>query len=186
MSLWLLSSSSQAALSAYEQALGDWHLKIKTIGGKLGGEQISQVIFPSSSVAKRALDCRLSLFQNGTFTLAPEPNGGMPLNGRWELGRNPYCPTDRFYDDLLLESYPRVLKRTGEEEVLQRVGFQLKCRIYGRYSGHERRLGRMNHGMLLRKDQLSDPPRTLLGWWKQRRVCASFTGTAIDNEEEYQ
>jgi hypothetical protein len=179
LSISLLSISALATLTALEQALGDWDLMIKTTRSNLYGEPVAKAIFPSSSVTKRRLPCRLTLFPNGNFTIVPEGKDGMPINGRWELGRNPYCLTDRFYDDLLLESYPRSLKRSGDGEVLKRVSFQFKCRIYGRYCGHERRLGRINHGILLRKDQLGSVPRTLFGWWKQRPVCASFTGRPV-------
>ena len=177
---WILSISTQAALTARELALGDWNLMIKTTRRSIDGEPIARAMFPYSSMTKRRLNCRLSLFPNGNFTLVLEGKNVMPINGRWELGRNPYCPTDRFYDDLLLESYPRARKRTDDGQVLQRVGFQFKCRIYGRYCGHERRLGRINHGMLLRKDHLADVPNTLVGWWKQRPVIASFTGRPVE------
>ena len=180
MSLCFVSTSSRAALTAREQALGDWDLTIKTTGKKL---REMQAIFPLSIVTTR-IDCRLSLFPNGTFKIIPKDDEDLPVSGRWELGRNPYCPTDRFYDDLLLESYPRVFKRRGEGQVLKRLGFQFKCRIYGRYNAHDRCRSRMNHGMLLRKDYLSDPPKTLFGWWKQRPVCATFTGKPIDSEVE--
>jgi hypothetical protein len=180
MSICFASTSSQAALTAREQALGDWDLTIKTTGN---GRGEMQAIFGSSMVTKR-LDCRLSLFENGTFKIIPKGDNDSPINGRWELGRNPYCPTDRFYDDLLLESYPRVLKQKRDEQILKRFEFQFKCRIYGRYSAHERGHSRMNHGMLLRKDHLADPPKTLLGWWKQRPVCATFTGKPVESEFE--
>ncbi|KAI2513967.1 hypothetical protein MHU86_351 [Fragilaria crotonensis] len=177
---WTLSISTQAALTARELALGDWNLMIQTTRRSLDGEPIASSIFPESSMTTRRLNCRLSLFPNGNFTIVLEGKDVMPINGRWELGRNPYCPTDRFYDDLILESYPRARKRTGDGQVLQRVGFLFKCRIYGRYSGHERRLGRINHGTLLRKDHLADVPNTLVGWWKQRPVIASFTGRPVE------
>ena len=180
LSIWLLLTSTQAALTALEQALGDWDLMIKTTRNYLDGEPVAKAIFPTSSVTKRRLTCRLSLFPNGTFTIIPEGEDGMPINGRWELGRNPYCPTDRFYDDLLLESYSRARKRSSDGQTLQRVGFQFKCRLYGRYSGHERRLGRIQHGILLRKDHHDDVPRALVSWWKQRPVCASFTGRPVE------
>lgn len=181
ISLCFLSTSSRAALTAREQALGDWDLTIKTKCIKLGE---MQGIVPSS-MSKTRLDCRLSLFPNGTFKIMPKGDDDLIINGRWELGRNPYCPTDRFYDDLLLESYPRVFKRRGEGQVLKRFGFLFKCRIYGRYNAHDRCCSRMNHGMLLRKDYLSDPPRNLFGWWKQRPVCATFTGKPVKSAFEW-
>ena len=180
ISLCFLSTSSRAALTAREQALGDWDLTIKTKCNKLGE---MQGIVPWSMLKNR-LDCRLSLFPNGTFKIMPKGDEDLIINGRWELGRNPYCATDRFYDDLILESYPWVLKRIGERQVLKRFGFQFKCRIYGRYNAHDKCRSRMNHGMLLRKDYLSDPPRNLFSWWKQRPVFATFTGKPVKSAFE--
>ena len=72
--------------------------------------------------------CQLSLYPNGTFTLQPNTeekltlfprnnnrNNNKPhpsrlaLRGRWRIQANPYCITDRFFDELHLESYPRKL-----------------------------------------------------------------------------
>jgi hypothetical protein len=82
----------------------------------------------------RNIPCRLSLYPNGTFGLTDhttiisscDANNSIKQNqkqqpqetlsssflirGKWTLQSNPYCVTDRFYDDILLESYPRVLK----------------------------------------------------------------------------
>jgi hypothetical protein len=108
------------------------------------------------------------------------------MNGRWELGRNPYCPTDRFYDDLLLESHPRVQKLESSKDaslILQRVAFQFKCRIYGRHSRNPSKSTRMNHGVMLwkkKEEQTSLQQQTrLFASWKQRRVCASFVARPI-------
>lgn len=182
-SVCLLICSCCCALSATEQLIGDWDLRIKPNRGKLGGEHIPNAIFPSQTTKRsRPMECRLSLHPNGTFSLTPQE--GMPMNGWWELGRNPYCPTDRFYDDLLLKSYPRSQKEG--DAVLQHVMFSAKCRIYGRYSGHDRRVGRINHGTLLWRDCGLDAPkpRNIWDWWNRNRVCASFTGRTIEGSAD--
>lgn len=82
---------------------------------------------------KRWYRCRLAVFPNQTFALRPEeeedagtceerdsiqePPGVdadprlLPVRGRWSVLSNPYCVTDRFYDNLRLESYPRVQRQ---------------------------------------------------------------------------
>jgi len=59
--------------------------------------------------------CILSIEQNGDFTLTPKINeisSMMPpmwatLRGQWNIESTCYCVTDRHYDDLTLQSYPR-------------------------------------------------------------------------------
>jgi hypothetical protein len=88
---------------------------------------------PVKRKRKRNVRCHLSLFPNGTFTLAPRqhlydyeseesidpdssstnlssPFQRLHLHGRWKVEPNPYCITDRFYDELILEGFPRVQK----------------------------------------------------------------------------
>jgi hypothetical protein len=130
---------------------------------------------------KRSYPCRLALYHNGTFGLISQ-QGHRPTNrimcnnpaeasspqicvrGRWMVQINPYCVTDRFYDNLVLESYPRVQKRivvsdendidgkcgntsgrrsalirTEEAEVLQKVRLKLHCRLSGHFTGRRLR-----------------------------------------------
>ena len=177
MTTYLVATKTQAALTALEQTRGEWDLKIRATRRYLRDEPIAQALFPTTSLTKTKFKGRLSLFPNGNFTFLVDGDNGMPIHGRWELGRNPYCPTDRFYDDLLLESYPRVQKRSNDDQVVQRVNFQMKCRIYGRYWGCERSRARISHGVLLTNNLLlEDVPKTLIGWWKRSIVCASFEG----------
>mmetsp|Transcript_1975 Transcript_1975/g.2767 ORF Transcript_1975/g.2767 Transcript_1975/m.2767 type:complete len:186 (+) Transcript_1975:104-661(+) len=176
--LWILFviSISSDALPGHHDPLVDWDINIHTKRGKLGGEPIYHAVFPSESSAqkaRRSFDCRLALHQNKTFSLTPKDTTIMPIHGRWKLGKNPYCPTDRFYDDLLLTSYPRVQKRQDIE--LQRVVFQFKCRIYGRYYDEQR--AKISHGTLLWKDKSSkDEKKSLRNRWEKSRVCATFLG----------
>jgi hypothetical protein len=74
----------------------------------------------------QVIPCRLSLYANGTFGMVTDhhhhhhhqhPNSNIQsssssllIRGKWTIQTNPYCVTDRFYDDIVLESYPRVQK----------------------------------------------------------------------------
>jgi len=84
---------------------------------------------------RRRYDCRLAVRPNGTFLLSPPSDSVstsatgketteddnddinnndtrlLAIRGRWKLRSDPYCPTDRFYDDLVLVSFPRVQTR---------------------------------------------------------------------------
>mmetsp|Transcript_1534 Transcript_1534/g.2164 ORF Transcript_1534/g.2164 Transcript_1534/m.2164 type:complete len:281 (-) Transcript_1534:422-1264(-) len=111
--------------------------------------------------------CTLSLFHNGTFCLqsaaaaadgcgddgsaaSPIPSL-LSINGQWERKASPYCATDRFYDRLILKSYPRIavdastIKTTTTkrsttnqtavtEKVLQRGSFVLHSQLHGHYA----------------------------------------------------
>jgi hypothetical protein len=102
------------------------------------------------------LDCRLSMAEDGTFVLMPhtttsktggEIEGGprrqittssqqqqpqqqlssiMPLRGEWKVSSNPYCVTDRYYDQLSLQSYPRTLQQLHESSPLLPANIQIQ------------------------------------------------------------
>jgi hypothetical protein len=71
-------------------------------------------------------ECKLSLFSNGTFEIVPprvddetsssssslSSSNLLAVHGKWKVQRNPYCVTDRFFDQVRLESYPRVQSTT--------------------------------------------------------------------------
>lgn len=103
--------------------------------------------------------CKLLLFSNGTFEIAPprvdetsSSSNLLAIHGKWKVQSNPYCATDRFFHQICLESYPRLqttttIKSTSnhdsnepEEPTLQqqqkqrRIKFQLHCRLLGHYS----------------------------------------------------
>ena len=80
----------------------------------------------------RNIPCCLSLYANGTFGLTGRSTSNcdnitpsmrqqnqqplkkslslLLIRGKWKLLTNPYCVTDRFYDQIVLESFPRVQK----------------------------------------------------------------------------
>lgn len=166
---------------------------------------------PSWGDASQSFDCQLSLFSNGTFALQPrdekswtqlagtnilgsngkadEPNQSPPylaVHGRWKVQSNPYCVTDRSFDEVTLASNPRVQTRitpttnakqpsesAAAESAAQqrRLRLLMQCRLTGRYTngGLARRLlgsdsyarGRMSRGVILAQDEqlsLAQPP----------------------------
>jgi hypothetical protein len=184
-------------LTPYEQAIGQWDVSLKC-----ADTEVPSMLFPSgdgAAFSQKRVQCHLDIFSNGTFCMnAPNEKDPMPVRGQWKLQPNPYCITDRQYDQLVLESYPRVQKRItakhDKEEVLQRVGIRLQCRLWGRYGsdpirkllGYRRGrcMARMTHGTLLWnvvESHLGDLPR-----WKARRVCATFEARPIQDESSSQ
>jgi hypothetical protein len=123
----------------------------------------------------RVIPCRLSLYANGTFGMKDHqassniqsPSPSLLIRGKWTLKTNPYCVTDRFYDDIVLESFPRVQKEqqhivvpndahpnhdntnysakdTLSQSVsvmrpIRKVRLKLHCRLQGHFSGGNRR-----------------------------------------------
>ena len=129
---------------------------------------------------RRRLDCDLILDGDGTFTLMPPSeiqNGDVdgdiensirqPLRGFWNLKPNPYCVTDRHYDELKLESLPKV--RVSSQDVvsestriennrLEQIRIEMNCNMWGRFGSNTIRhllkmprgkdAGRLTHGTM--------------------------------------
>jgi len=117
----------------------------------------------------------------------------MGMRGRWKLVPNPYCITDRQYDELTLYSHPRVQWNWRGDKILKRARLELRCRIWGRYGAksirslmgmsHGRSKARITHGSLLyiannsrshshsRNTNNSSTNKR----YEQRRVCATFS-----------
>lgn len=173
--------------NAQELAIGQWDVTLK--GGWLFD---ASSIFPRQSsrtvgklpVKRRpwgsSLDCSLSLCQDGTFVLAPKlGNDHSPLSlrrllvrGQWNILSNPYCITDRYYDELKLSSYPRATIITPYQKKFFKSGtLDIYCRVWGRYAKSKTigRKGWMTHGSLVWKDGYGKSP------WHPRRVVASFS-----------
>lgn len=166
---------------APDHVVGNWDLTIHGISDEELFPRCSHEAFNDQASTKakqrkrrQAIRCNLSLFTNGTFNLEPQQEDEteeisrpspihdgltshrrLHLHGRWKVDPNPYCVTDRFYDHLLLEGYPRVQKlvptaakrssphllspnHTPEPLLLQQVAIQLSCRIWGRYYRQKR------------------------------------------------
>ena len=170
-------------LDSTELMVGDWNLSIQC-----PTRLFQQQLFPlrnttlSTSLPRNRQQhaCRLSVFSNGTFALSPTTllmDQRLVVRGRWHVHPNPYCVTDRFYDDLILTSFPRTQKlcqKNGMAQPQQKGTWQLQCRLTGHFSpgqwGRRRPWygqGRLSRGVLVWQSTL--PQRSA-------RWCGSFAG----------
>jgi hypothetical protein len=176
-------------LSSQQLAVGEWNVTLR--GGWLfDPSSIFPTETPSSSSQREqrfpkrrpwgsSLDCTCSLCDDGTFYLTPMETSShkLALRGRWKIFSNPYCITDRFYDQLSMHSYPR-------QQIQQGISFDtmevsLHCRLWGRYSRKDKpRRGRLTHGSLAITHSSKRP------WWKlpNRSVLASFSAFRSSRE----
>lgn len=138
----------------------------------------------TSTKSVRSVSCILNLEKNGKFSLSlveeadeeanrndksatgkitppslkchPTSIKHQPLRGEWYLTPNPYCVTDRHYDELLLVSEPRMRRRS---KMIEKARVELRCQVWGRYGAgavrkriglkHGRIRGRMTHGTIV-------------------------------------
>ena len=139
-------------LNAVQLAVGTWDVHVRRVG-RFG--DIERAIFPycmikstSKSDSKQdnrcSMNCYLSIAEDGSFVLtkkdaAPDTCSSdkptLPFRGKWKLMPNPHCVTDRLYDEISFESFPRQQStfktETSKESV--RVGkFTLHGRLWGR------------------------------------------------------
>jgi hypothetical protein len=136
----------------------------------------------------KELDCTLVISADGTFEIHPQSvksnsnSRRMPIRGKWNVLNNPYCATDRLYDQLTMQSYPRVQTSKSEpQQYLQTVGMTLHCRMWGRFNtgGIFRQWrqygGKLTHGTCVWREY-DVSPEAKLSWWRVRRpVVASFS-----------
>jgi hypothetical protein len=207
-------SACSKVWNAHELIIGEWDLVLK--GGWLFSPHR---IFPKCSsttngegkhlnVHRRpwgsSLDCSLSLCPDGTFVLKPKENsshdqesGRLEMRGHWDVLANPYCITDRFYDQLQLRSLPRATqasatvaaaadtKSQSEGAAGSVVVVDLSCRVWGRHVKSETmgRKGWMTHGTLLWKDGgWTNVTSSSLSSSPSRRVLASFSAKRTHRE----
>ncbi len=92
-----------------------------------------------------------------------------PLRGIWKLNPNPYCVTDRQYDELILKSIPKVRMSLEQQDAEEDEGMkpsksrekiivELNCNVWGRFGSNPIRhmlkrprgkdAGRLTHGTL--------------------------------------
>jgi hypothetical protein len=208
---------------ASQLAIGEWEIDLKcnrdTYESVLFPHQ--QATAPSTLVPRLTWDMarqyplRLCVFSDGTFRLEPRGSGAellrhhkdttylSSIQGKWQAQPNPYCATDRFYDELVFCSHSRVERQllTGglfwrstnkrnQATVLKKIQFRLNCRLHGQYwssggalasfivpaNNKEQKYikGKMTHGVLV-ADHLdgADKPAQ---WWRRRVVSGSFAG----------
>lgn len=190
--------------NAHELAVGEWDVTLR--GGwlfdpskifprksfrKIGDLSFRRRLWGTS------MDCSLSLCQDGTFVLspgktssapelvrggstrniAPRITGRLDMRGNWKVLANPYCITDRFYDQLTLRSYPRAVVRSASWPSPSGT-MNLCCRVWGRHNQSDTigRSGRMTHGTLVWKE--NKPKRV----FPSRRIVASFSARRSSNE----
>ncbi len=134
-----------------------------------------------------SLKCSLSLASDGSFVLVPRAkNAGrgrasvvesatLPIRGQWSVVANPYCITDRFYDNVSLVSYPRervvvtnsaVGRGSSHSDILQTFELNLYCRLWGRHTQQHgtallRRADGTSPRRLQRHQQHQQQPRTI-------------------------
>lgn len=114
----------------------------------------------------RSFPCSLSIYPNGTFLLLPDQlleHDCLSVRGEWKVKSNPYCATDRFYDQFIFRSYPRVQhqinriegSRKRQNGILQTLTLHFQCRLYGHHSAGRIRFssvfarGKLTHGSLI-------------------------------------
>ena len=185
-------------LDSTELLIGDWDLSVHCDEQWFESELFPPVSSPILELTqttrrnkrqKKTYPCRLRVFSNGTFHLSPDNDSTdrknmvdlLPVRGKWNVHQNPYCVTDRFYDELVLKSFSRAKKEiTGTEEMYIKKGsVRLQCRMHGHFSaGRLSRRLRNNTGPWYARGRLS---RGVLFWEdtedpKQDKIRASFVG----------
>lgn len=201
--LWKFSESESFLLDPYDQAIGNWNVSLRRRDHILlesmifpatdhlqddGCDNGQGTMF---SLPRRNVKCKLSLKPDGTFELAPHldiksestaaHNGRCisssrskkSLRGQWQLRPNPYCVTDRRYDELTLISNPKIYKKSSpkiDQRIHHdveynchgddggRIRIEMHCKIWGRYSSNSirkllkyktgREAARLTHGKL--------------------------------------
>lgn len=125
------------ALDSYELLIGDW-----TVTLSASRRVIETKIFPPSVPSKLdskidiriQCQCHLAIGSDGIFCLSrTDDAGSLPMTGRWQVKTNPYCATDRFYDEITLESYPRALK-DGKGKIINRGLVTIRGQLRGHFT----------------------------------------------------
>ena len=167
-------------ISAMNQAIGHWHVELSAsrwFGGSnhrvFPPRQIHDENDPAIKIP-HSIHCHLNLFPNSTFCLSPLKGELTNIQGIWKVQSNPYCPTDRYYDKIVLESYRRTQKNDSGS-ILQHGHFRLHAKLWGRYEGSQvvrrkfKRVPRMSHGTITWAKEGGERP------YQSRRICTTFT-----------
>ncbi len=217
-------------LHPLEHVVGSWNVNLSQRSEKLFNsivfppqscsallnEQSIQTTVRPRGRRRRALNCELILEPNGKFILNPpsnsenifERNDGviskasrLPLKGYWKLKPNPYCVTDRQYDELLLVSNPKTRFNENENDGgsryhKERVILEMQCKVWGRFGSNTirslmklpraRDAGRLSHGTVsIRKDELVYENSTSKSQLQTSRrvVCATFNAKTTNGNK---
>ena len=112
-----------------------------------------------------------------------------PLRGIWKLNPNPYCVTDRQFDELTLKSIPKVRVRINprdneeEEKVVtcrEKIMIELNCNVWGRFGSNPIRhflkrprgkdAGRLTHGTMSIVKTTASSTRSSRSWMSEKSV----------------
>lgn len=190
-------------LSSEQLAVGEWNVTIRSgwlfdpssifpmITSSPSSFEKQEPIFPKRRPWGSSVDCTCSICDDGTFYLTPvdAPSDILALRGRWKVLSNPYCITDRFYDQLTMHSYPR--ERTKQGIGVDTMEFCLNCRLWGRYSRQDKvRRGRLTHGSLTisrssKSSRSKLPNRSLLASFSAFRSSRESTKAGWEDKEYF-
>jgi hypothetical protein len=153
-------NSIMIAVGAWDVTLkgGRWMDQIfpSSSSGTSSSEEVKPSIYMKRNLWGATMDCKLSLAADGTFMLTPkgDHSGNFVMKGQWTCFKNPYCVTDRFYDQLFLRSYPREKITTliydnnnnsnsnrnsnRSTTTKQQVQITLNCRMWGKYDRRQK------------------------------------------------
>lgn len=215
----LLAVSEGSKIDSLDLLVGSWDTTIrcsKSSFANIFPPHICTTQPDSSTKSKRRqrdysqrFQCRLHIYGNQTFAFEPvadvlndknrrtnEQQYNAPemlaVKGRWTLDANPYCVTDRFYDQLVLDSYERIQKKMvdGREEKLQTVKMQMTCRLSGHFPLRKMSLyarGKLSHGVLIldkRSEENSSKRPIFAGFFVAKRLISSKQDLDIHNLED--
>lgn len=118
----------------------------------------------------RTIPCLLTFFPNRTFALLGKNDNGdvdataPSIHGSWRLLTNPYCVTDRFYDQVVLRCSAPSSTQNGSTPAATYHGH---CRLTGHFSPMSRRRptgnfasARLSHCILVQQQQQQQHERT--------------------------
>eukprot|EP00536_Pseudo-nitzschia_multiseries_P008653 jgi/Psemu1/325298/estExt_fgenesh1_pg.C_2230002 len=157
-----------------------------------------------------------NLFRKQRTQTRKQERGVLDLRGSWKVLANPYCVTDRFYDQVSFTAYPRqrvlpaaataaatISEGNGaaagnvgtKYNVLQTVQWTMHCRVWGRHTRTDHRQGpgrkgtnpyRMTHGTLVVRDVCREGEH--FPWWKTfyRPVVASFSAVRSSDKPNHE
>ena len=204
----LICRSEAGKIDSLELLVGDWNTTIRCGSLRFASElfpprvSLTDEAVPHARIGwerPRKFHCNLSLYPNGTFGLYPhetideiasagaDDGQSLLVRGRWILHPNPYCVTDRFYDQVVLHSYPRIKKKVvdgREEEILQSLRLDIQCRLTGHFS-HGRLLpvwgrlprvfarAKLSHGVVVLNQEFSNQETSRA----RPRIAATFAAT---------
>ena len=184
------------AVGEWDIALkGNWWMDPAQIFPVSSTEEIQPSLRVKRSLWGSTMECKLSLAADGTFMLIPkdDPSGNFAIKGQWTCYTNPYCVTDRFYDQLSLRSYPREkittlvydenndnLKRSTTTK--QQVQITLNCRMWGKYDKRQKHFKAFSEDDDEGEEEISSEtnPKS-----EEERPCGKLThGTLVYRQKE--